>query len=517
MSNFANLLSIVNADALANVYKEAAVSKAEVTLAKSFISRISDQYGEGLDEVMGTLALAGLVQFLGNNDAIEAGISRTIARGGVSIAIDKAKELLFSDQMKAIFEDDVLTDNLSVDDIINRVNAYHAEKAAERSCYSLRFNNQKSGMQMQTIDLSLAPKVKGKLSVVGADKRTYNQIDALRKDFIKFNKQQCNITARSWPRLLTDGTVPTPDLSKVAETIVKFNNQRTKLSVNVLDLNKKITDKMLAFNEQGTDEAVANIVEKAAAPDAAAAAAADAAPTTDAAAAADVPFETTELKFPVTKDQVKNADGTYYCPRCKASVKKTALQIYTPKKLPEGAVIPEEVATWGGSVLCGTCRDKIKVDHDKALADINERTQTYNTMSKQADENMAKALELEESTKATAARLKELEAIEKAMKGNTPPSIADEAKTLRFNTQQVKSQIQTLIADAEAYTKKAEEAMPSKADTAPASTVPAEKIEAEVKVTPAPVVETKMADKIAEAITKTNTRVKGGRKGRGRK
>ena len=511
MSNFANLLSIVNADALANVYKEAAVSKAEVTLAKSFISRISDQYGEGLDEVMGTLALAGLVQFLGNNDAIEAGISRTIARGGVSIAIDKAKELLFSDQMKAIFEDDVLTDNLSVDDIINRVNAYHAEKAAERSCYSLRFNNQKSGMQMQTIDLSLAPKVKGKLSVIGADKRTYNQIDALRKDFIKFNKQQCNITARSWPRLLTDGTVPTPDLSKVAETIVKFNNQRTKLSVNVLDLNKKITDKMLAFNEQGTDEAVANIVEEAAA--------ADAAP------ASDVPFDgpytgPAELKFPVTKDQVKNADGTYYCPRCKASVKKTALQIYTPKKLPEGAVIPEEVATWGGSVLCGTCRDKIKVDHDKALADINERTQTYNTMSRQADENMAKALELEESTKATAARLKELEAIEKAMKGNTPPSIADEAKTLRFNTQQVKSQIQTLIADAEAYTKKAEEAMPSKAATVPA----AEKTEAdnaEVKVTPAPVVETKMADKIAEAITgathKTNTRVKGGRKGRGRK
>ena len=93
MSNFANLLPIVNADALANVYKEAAVSKAEVTLAKSFISRISDQYGEGLDEVMGTLALAGLVQFLGNNDAIEAGISRTIARGGVSIAIDKAKVL----------------------------------------------------------------------------------------------------------------------------------------------------------------------------------------------------------------------------------------------------------------------------------------------------------------------------------------------------------------------------------------------------------------------------------------
>ena len=508
MSNFANLLSIVNADALANVYKEAAVSKAEVTLAKSFISRISDQYGEGLDEVMGTLALAGLVQFLGNNDAIEAGISRTIARGGVSIAIDKAKELLFSDQMKAIFEDDVLTDNLSVDDIINRVNAYHAEKAAERSCYSLRFNNQKSGMQMQTIDLSLAPKVKGKLSVVGADKRTYNQIDALRKDFIKFNKQQCNITARSWPRLLTDGTVPTPDLSKVAETIVKFNNQRTKLSVNVLDLNKKITDKMLAFNEQGTD-----IVEKADAD--VAADVADAAP-----AAADVPFdgpytETTELKFPVTKDQVKNADGTYYCPRCKASVKKTALQIYTPKKLPEGAVIPEEVATWGGSVLCGTCRDKIKVDHDKALADINERTQTYNTMSRQADENMAKALELEESTKATAARLKELEAIEKAMKGNTPPSIADEAKTLRFNTQQVKSQIQTLIADAEAYTKKAEEAMPSKAATV------VEKTESEVKVTPAPVVETKMADKIAEAITgathKTNTRVKGGRKGRGRK
>ena len=509
MSNFANLLSIVNADALANVYKEAVVSKAEVTLAKSFISRISDQYGEGLDEVMGTLALAGLVQFLGNNDAIEAGISRTIARGGVSIAIDKAKELLFSDQMKAIFEDDVLTDNLSVDDIINRVNAYHAEKAAERSCYSLRFNNQKSGMQMQTIDLSLAPKVKGKLSVVGADKRTYNQIDALRKDFIKFNKQQCNITARSWPRLLTDGTVPTPDLSKVAETIVKFNNQRTKLSVNVLDLNKKITDKMLAFNEQGTDEAVANIVEKADVP-------AVPAPTTD------VPFdETPELKFPVTKDQVKNADGTYYCPRCKASVKKNALQIYTPKKLPEGAVIPEEVAMWGGSVLCGTCRDKIKVDHDKALADINERTQTYNTMSKQADENMAKALELEESTKATAARLKELEAIEKAMKGNTPPSIADEAKTLRFNTQQVKSQIQTLIADAEAYTKKAEEAMPSKAATVPAATVPAEKTEAEVKVTPAPVVETKMADKIAEAITgatsKTNTRVKGGRKGRGRK
>ena len=508
MSNFANLLSIVNADALANVYKEAAVSKAEVTLAKSFISRISDQYGEGLDEVMGTLALAGLVQFLGNNDAIEAGISRTIARGGVSIAIDKAKELLFSDQMKAIFEDDVLTDNLSVDDIINRVNAYHAEKAAERSCYSLRFNNQKSGIQMQTIDLSLAPKVKGKLSVVGADKRTYNQIDALRKDFIKFNKQQCNITARSWPRLLTDGTVPTPDLSKVAETIVKFNNQRTKLSVNVLDLNKKITDKMLAFNEQGTD-----IVEKADAD--VAADVADAAP-----AAADVPFdgpytETTELKFPVTKDQVKNADGTYYCPRCKASVKKTALQIYTPKKLPEGAVIPEEVATWGGSVLCGTCRDKIKVDHDKALADINERTQTYNTMSRQADENMAKALELEESTKATAARLKELEAIEKAMKGNTPPSIADEAKTLRFNTQQVKSQIQTLIADAEAYTKKAEEAMPSKAATV------VEKTESEVKVTPAPVVETKMADKIAEAITgathKTNTRVKGGRKGRGRK
>ena len=512
MSNFANLLSIVNADALANVYKEAVVSKAEVTLAKSFISRISDQYGEGLDEVMGTLALAGLVQFLGNNDAIEAGISRTIARGGVSIAIDKAKELLFSDQMKAIFEDDVLTDNLSVDDIINRVNAYHAEKAAERSCYSLRFNNQKSGMQMQTIDLSLAPKVKGKLSVVGADKRTYNQIDALRKDFIKFNKQQCNITARSWPRLLTDGTVPTPDLSKVAETIVKFNNQRTKLSVNVLDLNKKITDKMLAFNEQGTDEAVANIVEKADVP-------AVPAPTTS-----DVPFdETPELKFPVTKDQVKNADGTYYCPRCKASVKKNALQIYTPKKLPEGAVIPEEVAMWGGSVLCGTCRDKIKVDHDKAFADINERTQTYNTMSKQADENMAKALELEESTKATAARLKELEAIEKAMKGNTPPSIADEAKTLRFNTQQVKSQIQTLIADAEAYTKKAEEAMPSKAATVPAATVPAEKTEAEVKVTPAPapVVETKMADKIAEAITgatsKTNTRVKGGRKGRGRK
>lgn len=502
MSNFANLLSIVNADALANVYKEAAVSKAEVTLAKSFISRISDQYEEGLDEVMGTLALAGLVQFLGNNDAIEAGISRTIARGGVSIAIDKAKELLFSDQMKAIFKDDVLTDNLSVDDIINRVNAYHAEKAAERSCYSLRFNNQKSGMQMQTIDLSLAPKVKGKLSVVGADKRTYNQIDALRKDFIKFNKQQCNITARSWPRLLTDGTVPTPDLSKVAETIVKFNNQRTKLSVNVLDLNKKITDKMLAFNEQGTDVVEeAAVVEKAAVP----------APTT-----ADVPFdvpytETTELKFPVTKDQVKNADGTYYCPRCKASVKKNALQIYAPKKLPEGAVIPEEVATWGGSVLCGTCRDKIKVDHDKALADINERTQTYNTMSKQADENMAKALELEESTKATAARLKELESIEKAMKGNTPPSIAEEVKTLRFNTQQVKSQIQTLIADAEAYTKKAEEAMPSKAATVPAPTV----------VDSAPVVETKMADKIAEAITgatpKTNTRVKGGRKGRGRK